>query len=145
MRLRTHLGLTDTAREKTQMPAGDPQRTWFREMIDRLRDEWYDGMPFPALIELCESLDAMLQQIRSERKIRTPTMRCRKCGAVARQSAPHVSVRATILSLSRFGIASREVTKRIERDWAKYRKLHQLDIYGQRESELSQCSNHVHT
>jgi hypothetical protein len=145
MRLRAHLGLTDTAREKTQMPAGDPQRTWFREMIDRLRDEWYDGMPFPTFIALCESLDAMLQQIRSERKILTPMMRCPKCGLVARQASPRVSVRATILSLSRFGIASRDVTKRVEREWAKYRKLHQLDLYGQRESELSQPSNHVHT
>ena len=127
------------------MPAGDPQRTWFGEMIEELRDEWYDGMPFPAFIELCDALDAMLQQIRSERKILTPTVRCRKCGALARQSAPHVSVRATILSLSRFGIASREVTKKLEKEWEKHRKLHRLDLYGHRESELSQTSDHTHT
>ena len=64
---------------------------------------------------------------------------------VARQASPRVSVRATILSLSRFGIVSKDVTKRLEKEWASYRKLHQLDLYGQRESELSQPSNHAHT
>ncbi len=126
------------------MPSGDAQRTWFREMIDELRDQWHAALPFPALIELCGSLDTMLHKIRSERKILTPIMRCRCCGLEARQSEPRVSVRATILALSRFGIASRDVTKRLEKDWAKYRKLNGLDLYGNSKSEVSQGTNCGH-
>lgn len=126
------------------MPSGDPQRTWFREMMDKLRDEWYEEMPFSELIELCDSLDTMLQEIRSERKILSPMMRCRCCGLVARQAEPRVSVRAMILALSRFGIASRDVTNKLEKEWAKYRKLKGLDLYGNSESKVSQDPNHVH-
>ena len=61
------------------MPAGDPQRVWFPEMVAKLRLEWRENMPYSALIELREELDAMLQSIRSERKILTPMMRCRAC------------------------------------------------------------------
>lgn len=32
------------------MPSGDAQRTWFPEMIVRLRAEWHAGMSMPALI-----------------------------------------------------------------------------------------------
>jgi len=126
------------------MPAGDPQRAWFREMINHLRDEWNADMPFPALIELCGSLDRMVHRIRSERKLLRPMMRCPRCGLVARQAEPRVSVRATILAVSRFGIASRDVTKKVEKEWAKYRKLHGLDPYGNRGSEVSQPPNCSH-
>ncbi len=126
------------------MPSGDAQRTWFWEMIDHLRDEWHTEMPLPAPIELCGSLDTMLHKIRSGRKILTPMMRCRCCGVEARQPEPHVSVRATILALSRFGIASREVTKKLEKEWANYRKLNSLDLRGNSESEVSQASNGGH-
>jgi hypothetical protein len=51
------------------MAAGDPQRVWFPEMLARLRCEWDSQMSFPALIELRDRLEAMLQQIRSERHI----------------------------------------------------------------------------
>ena len=54
------------------MAAGDAQRVWFPEMVQRLRSQWHQGMPLDALVELRDDLDAMLQQIRSERQIRTP-------------------------------------------------------------------------
>jgi hypothetical protein len=47
------------------MPSGDAQRTWFPEMIVRLRSEWYQGMSMPALIRLRDELDGMLQRIRT--------------------------------------------------------------------------------
>jgi len=51
------------------MAAGDAQRVWFREMVERLRDQWHPDMPFDAIISLREDLDAMLQRIRSEGNI----------------------------------------------------------------------------
>jgi len=36
--------------ETTDMSSGDPQRTWFPEMIVRLRADWQAEMSMPALI-----------------------------------------------------------------------------------------------
>jgi len=81
------------------MPSGDAQRTWFPEMVARLRSNWHDGMSMPDLISLRDELDGMLQWIRSSRNIRTPIITCRRCGMTARAAAPHVCVRALILAL----------------------------------------------
>ena len=54
------------------MPSGDAQRTWFPEMIGRLRAEWHQGMAIPALIGLRDELDGILHRIRAGRSIQTP-------------------------------------------------------------------------
>jgi hypothetical protein len=104
------------------MAAGDPQRVWFPEMIERLRSHWRPGMSHDSLVGLRDDLDAMLQRIRSERHIRRAVFRCRECGHVGEGAEPHVSVRAMILSLARFGIAPEEQTRPLEKAWAAYRK-----------------------
>ena len=112
------------------MPAGDAQRTWFPEMLDVLRARWRADMPFEELIGLAGELDAMLHQIRSERHVQTPVIRCPACGRVGPAAEPDVSVRATILSLGRFGIAPGGQVKALEKAWAAYRKRNGLDLYG---------------
>jgi hypothetical protein len=39
-------------------------------------------------------------------------------------------VRALILALARFEIASKDQTRALEKAWARYRKQHWLDIEG---------------
>ena len=56
------------------------------------------------MIALRDELDAMLHRIRSERHIRTPVIRCRRCGRVGPAAEPDVTVRAMIFSLGRFGV-----------------------------------------
>jgi hypothetical protein len=112
------------------MAAGDAQRVWFPEMIERLRSQWQPGMPFEAIVELRDDLDAMLQRIRFERHIRPPVLRCPRCGHVGEGVEPHVSVRAMTLSLLRFGIGDAEHVKDLERGWAAYRQQNRLDLYG---------------
>lgn len=112
------------------MPSGDAHRTWFPEMIDTLRREWHAGMSMAEVIRLRDRLDAMLQSIQSERKIRPPMMRCPKCGKREPAAAPRVSVRATILSLGRYDIASPADVSHLERVWIKYRRENGLDLYG---------------
>src|ERR1039457_4973801 len=90
------------------MPAGDPQRTWFPEMLDVLRARWHVGLPFAELIELRDELDTMLHRIRAERHIRPPVIRCPRCGHVGEAAEPDVTVRAMILSLGRFNMAPAE-------------------------------------
>src|SRR6202790_1869572 len=112
------------------MPSGDAQRTWFPEMIVRLRAEWHAGMSIPALIGLRDELDGALQLIRAGRNIQTPIITCSKCGLTGPAAEPHVSVRALILALARFEIASKDQTRVLEKEWAAYRKQHQLDVEG---------------
>ena len=112
------------------MAAGDAQRVWFPEMIERLRSQWRQGISYDSLIGLCDDLDAMLQRIRSDRHIRPPVFRCPECGHVGEGAEPHVSVRAMILSLTRFGIAPAEQTRPLEKAWAAYRKLGGVDLSG---------------
>jgi hypothetical protein len=114
----------------SDMAAGDPQRVWFPEMIERLRLRWHADMSFDAIVGLRDELDAMLQRIRTERHVHSPVLRCPHCGHVGEGADPHVSVRAMILSLARFGIASVEQTSAREKGWAAYRKQAGLDLYG---------------
>jgi hypothetical protein len=127
------------------MAAGDPQRVWFPEMIERLRSQWHQGMSFDALIKLRDELDEMLQRIRSERHIRPPVFKCPKGGYVGEGAEPHVSVRAMILSLIRFGIAAAEPTYMIEKGWAAYRKAKELDPYGKglapKSAQIAGCAH----
>jgi len=116
--------------EWSTMPAGDPQRTWFPEMLDTLRARWCADLTFEQMIELCGELDTILLRIRSERHIRPPVVRCRRCGHVGEAAEPRVTVRAMILSLDRFGIAPAGQAKEIERGWAAYRKQYGLNLYG---------------
>jgi len=102
-------------------------------MVETLRSEWHHGMSFEATIELRDGLDAMLQRIRSERHIRTPVFKCPQCGHVGEGALPHVSVRAMLLSLMRFGIAGAEQVKTLEKHWALYRQQNKLDIFGKGE------------
>jgi hypothetical protein len=112
------------------MAAGDAQRVWFELMVDRLRDQWHPEMSFDSVISLRDDLDGMLQRIRLERKISSPIFKCRDCGYVGPGATPHVSVRAMILSLTRFGIAPAEQIHALEKRWAAHRKLNDLDPYG---------------
>lgn len=116
------------------MPSGDAHRTWFPEMVGVLRCDWDRSMSMAKLIELRERLDAMLQSIRSERGILPVVMTCPKCGAKGQAAPPRVSVRAVILSLGRFGIASVEEVQALEKLWMRYRRDEQLDLYGGHEA-----------
>lgn len=111
------------------MPSGDAQRTWFPEMIVLLRAEWHAGMSMPALIGLRDELDGALPRIRDGRNIQTPIITCSKCGLTGPAVEPHVSVRALIMALARFE-TSKDQTRALEKEWAAYRKQHQLDVEG---------------
>jgi hypothetical protein len=101
-------------------------------MVERLRDQWHPDMSFNALISLRDDLDAMLQRIRLEGNISSPVFKCRDCGYAGPGATPHVSVRAMVLSLTRFGIAPAEQIHALEKRWLAYRKQNELDLYGKR-------------
>jgi hypothetical protein len=124
------------------MPSGDAQRTWFPEMISRLRAEWYQGMSIPALISLRDEVDRTLHRIRADRSIQTPIITCHGCGKEAHAAEPRVSVRALILALARFKIASKDQTRALEREWAVHRKQYRLDLEGRASAGIPESCRH---
>ena len=124
------------------MPSGDAQRTWFPEMVVRLRSKWHEGVSMPTLICLRDELDGMLQRIRTGRDIQTPIITCRRCGRTGHAAEPRVSVRALILALARFEVASRDQTRTLEKEWAAYRKQHRLDVEGKALAEVAETYRH---
>lgn len=124
-----------------KLPAGDGNRVWFPEMIEMLRSQWNESMAFQRLIELCAILDGMFQQRRPIGLSLPPGSRCPKCGRIVRSESfgrHRISVRAAILTLGRFGIASPALTKKIEKEWSKYRTQNGLDLYGYPSPALAQ-------
>jgi hypothetical protein len=112
------------------MAAGDASRVWFPELVEILRRDWRRSLSMEELIQLRDRLDATLQRIRSKRKIRTPRFRCRNCGQLSHAEPPKVSVRAMILSLRRFGLASADEVQALEKAWASQRRRQKLDLHG---------------
>ena len=116
------------------MPLGDGNRIWFPEMIEMLCSQWNESTTLPRLVELCAMLDGALQRHRPiVGRSLPPGSRCPKCGRIVKAEGSgsyRISVRAAILALGRFGIASPELTKKLEREWAQYRTQKRLDLYG---------------
>lgn len=101
-------------------------------MVETLRAEWSAEMSWDELIALRDRLDNMLQQTRHARHItraKTSTA-CPCCGGPMVQGSASVSVRATILALRRFAIASEAEVKVLEKRWNKYRESTDCDLYG---------------
>src|SRR5258708_37141199 len=124
------------------MALGDAQRTWFPEMVARLRSEWHEGSSILALIGLRDELDGMLHGIRASRNFRTPILTCHRCGMTGPGAEPHVSVRAVILALARFGISSKRQAHALEKAWAEYRKQRRLDVEGKVQGSFRDVCNH---
>lgn len=114
------------------MPSGDRQRTWFPEMIEALRADWRPEMSWAELVALRDHLDDMLREIRNSRNLQpvTTLTLCPCCNEPLVQGAGGVSVRATILALNRFGIASANEVKFLEKTWVKHRRETGIDLNG---------------
>ena len=114
------------------MASGDRQRTWFPEMVDLLRTERRPDLTWKELIALRDRVDGLMKDIRKTRDLKPVVSKtpCPKCGRPLIQGGGHVSVRAMILAVKRFGIASHEEVKVVERGWNRHRRQTGLDLHG---------------
>ena len=112
------------------MPNEDSQKVWFPEMLAALRAAWQPFMPLPKILKLRDDLDRLLRQIRRDRQIVSPVVRCEHCGASVPAAAPRVSVRALILASARFKITSPNAAMQIDKNWARFRAQNGLDLHG---------------
>jgi len=112
------------------MPAGDPQRVWFPEMIDDLKTNWSSSMKWEELAIFCRRMTEKRIQIRQSRGIKSPKIRCSKCGKVSRSDNIGISIRSALFVLKNSGVVSGEEFKTLDKDWKTFKKKNNLNPYG---------------
>jgi hypothetical protein len=112
------------------MPSGERSKVWYPEMVAMLREGWRADLPWHGVVELRDSVQNKLDEIRQRRGILPPVIRCPSCGAVGPSKPPVVSVRAMLISVRRFGIDAVEAIETREREWERQRRRHGLDLLG---------------
>jgi len=118
------------------MASDDANKTWFPELIGILNKEWKPTISWDAMILLPDRLNGTLHEIRMTRQIKTPMIWCPTCKQRHRAAQPTLSVRAMILALVRSNVTHEPEVKKLEKDWARYRKEHRLDLYGKPEKSV---------
>lgn len=112
------------------MPAGERSQVWYPELVALLRSRWRSDLSWEAMVELRDHLQSQLQDLRRHRGIVPPVIRCPSCGARGPAASPTISVRAVLLAVGRFGIEPTEAVRQRERNWARYRARHNLNLVG---------------
>ena len=115
---------------RRRMPAGERSQVWYPELVALLRSRWRSDLSWEAMVELRDHLQSQLQDLRGHRGIVPPVIRCPSCGARGPAAPPTISVRAMLLAVGRFGIEPTEAVRQRERNWARYRAHHNLNLVG---------------
>jgi hypothetical protein len=117
------------------MPAGQAHTTWFPELKDILKDRWNSKLTIEQHFDLVNDLNKKLIQIRTNLNIQPPMMWCPKCQKRERSRFTEVSITATYYALKRFELCEDDEVKKLLRDWRKYSKSENIDIYGKKTND----------
>ena len=117
------------------MPAGQAHTTWFPELKDILKKRWNSRLNISQQFNLVNELNKKLNQIRTDLNIQPPMMWCPKCQKRERSRFTEVSITAMYYALKRFELCEDEDVKKLLRDWKKYSKSENIDIYGKNISD----------
>ena len=112
------------------MPAGQAHTIWFPELKYILKERWNSTLTIPQQFELVSDLNNKLHQIRTEGEIQPPMMWCPNCQKRHRSIFTGVSITAMYYALKRFELCSEDDFKKLKRNWNKYSKAENIDIYG---------------
>jgi len=112
------------------MPAGQAHTTWFPELKDILKKRWNSMLTISQQFDLVNELNKKLNQIRTDLNIQPPMMWCPKCQKRERSRFTEVSITAMYYALKRFELCEDEDVKKLLKDWKKYSKSENIDIYG---------------
>ena len=112
------------------MPSGERSQVWYPHLVALLRASWHRAITWDEVVSLRGVLQVELDEYRSRRRIVPAVIRCRECGEIGPAASPKISVRAMLIALRRFEIASDHDSKQREREWARYRASKSLDLYG---------------
>ena len=112
------------------MASGERSQVWYPEIVAMLREQWRQDLSWHGVVELRDSFQEKLDELRRSRGILPPVFCCPSCGEVGPAKPAVISVRAMLIPAGRFGIDTAEVAKDREREWKRYRREHGLDLLG---------------
>lgn len=116
------------------MPTGDAQRVWFPEMLEELKKSWSSSMSWDELADFCARMTEMRKQIREDRGIQSPKIRCDRCEGTMLPLADvsGISVRSALFALKNNDVITGDDFKKLNKSWMKHRKKNCLDPYGRK-------------
>ena len=112
------------------MPAGQAHTTWFPELKDILKNRWDSKLSIEQHFDLVNDLNKKLNQIRINLNIQPPMMWCPKCQKRHRSRFTEVSITAMYYAVKRFELCDEQEFKKLKKEWTKYSKTENVDIYG---------------
>jgi len=112
------------------MPAGQAHTTWFPELKEILKNKWSSNISIEQHLDLVKDLNDKLKQIRTDLNIQPPMMWCPKCQKRHRSKFTNVSITALYYALKRFELCENDEFNKLLREWKKYSKSENIDIYG---------------
>jgi len=123
------------------MPAGQAQTTWFPELKDILKKRWNSKMSIEQHFDLVNDLNKTLKRIRTDLNIQPPMMWCPNCQKRHRSKFTDVSITAMYYALKRFEFSDDDEFNKLLREWKKYSKSENIDIYGNKKTDNSKVDN----
>ena len=123
------------------MPAGQAHTTWFPKLKDILKNKWSSNLSIVQHFDLVNDLNKKLKQIRTELNIQPPMMWCPKCQKRHRSRFTDVSITAIYYALKRFEFCENDEFNKLLREWKKYSKSENIDIYGNEKTDKSIVKN----
>lgn len=119
------------------MPAGQAHTTWFPELKDILKERWNSKMTIEQHFNIVNDLNNKLTQIRTDLNIQPPMMWCPNCQKRHRSKFTDVSITAMYYALKRFEVCGNDEFNKLLREWKKYSKSENIDIYGKAKPDKS--------
>lgn len=123
------------------MPAGQAHTTWFPELKDILKDSWNSKLSIEQHFDIVNDLNKKLKQIRTDLNIQPPMMWCSNCQKRHRSRFTDVSITGMFYALKRFEVCENDEFNKLLREWKKYSKSENIDIYGYEKTDKSIVTN----
>lgn len=112
------------------MPAGQAHTTWFPELKEMLKERWDSNFSIPEQFKLVKELNDKLNQIRKDGNMQPPMVWCPKCKKRERGAFSQVSITAMLYALEKLKIIDIFEFIKLMRNWKKYSKMENIDVYG---------------
>jgi len=123
------------------MPAGQAHTTWFPELKDILKERWNSKMTIEQHFDIVNVLNNKLTQMRTDLNIQPPMMWCPNCQKRHRSKFTDVSITAMYYALKRFEVCGNDEFNKLLREWKKYSKSENINIYGIEKTDKSNVTN----
>src|SRR5680860_514011 len=118
------------------MPIGQAHTTWFPELKEILKKKWDKKFSIQEQFELVDELNLKLNQIRKDGNMRPPMMWCPNCKKRHRGAFSNISITATYFAIEKEGIIDHSEFLALKREWNKYSKTEEINVYGEKKVEI---------